>query len=138
MSLRHSRWLIDHDKDAEGMRVIADLHGGDPEDLLAQAEYQEIKERVMADVSHQPGFLVCSSDETIQRGEDRTYAAMWSRYKRRVLLAMSSQMFAQLVSTASGSRPRLPYKLLSRMGLMVRVEPHCFPRVINWVPVSAQ
>jgi len=31
-------------------------------------------------------------------GEARTYAAMWSKYKRRVLLAMSSQAFAQLVS----------------------------------------
>lgn len=33
------------------MRVIADLHGGDPEDLTARAEFQEIKERVLFDVS---------------------------------------------------------------------------------------
>lgn len=32
------------------MRVIADLHGGDPEDLVARAEFQEIKERVMLEV----------------------------------------------------------------------------------------
>ena len=44
------RWLIDNDKDEEGMRVIADLHGGDPEDLVARAEFQEIKERVMLEV----------------------------------------------------------------------------------------
>lgn len=31
-------------------------------------------------------------------GEARTYAMMWRKYKRRVLLAMSSQAFAQLVS----------------------------------------
>ena len=45
--------LIDHDKDVEGMQVIADLHGGDPEDLVARAEFQEIKERVLFDVSSQ-------------------------------------------------------------------------------------
>lgn len=32
------------------MRVIADLHGGDPEDREAKAEFQEIKDKVMADV----------------------------------------------------------------------------------------
>lgn len=32
------------------MRVIADLHGGDPEDLPAKAEFQEIKDRVMFEV----------------------------------------------------------------------------------------
>ncbi len=32
------------------MRVIADLHGGDPEDLLAKAEFQEIKDRVIFEV----------------------------------------------------------------------------------------
>jgi hypothetical protein len=31
-------------------------------------------------------------------GEGRSYAVMWKKYKRRVLLAMSSQAFAQLVS----------------------------------------
>lgn len=44
------RWLIDTGKDSEGMRVIADLHGGDPEDREAKAEFQEIKDKVMADV----------------------------------------------------------------------------------------
>jgi hypothetical protein len=33
------------------MQVIADLHGGDPEDLVARAEFQEIKERVLLDVN---------------------------------------------------------------------------------------
>ncbi|KAI1793853.1 general substrate transporter [Ganoderma leucocontextum] len=82
------RWLIDVDRDEEGMRVIADLHGGDPEDLLAKAEFQEIKDRV-----------------TFEResGEGRTYANMWRRYKRRVLLAMSSQAFAQLVGRLTQS-----------------------------------
>ncbi|KAI6136547.1 general substrate transporter [Pisolithus sp. B1] len=73
------RWLIDTDQDEAGMQVIVDLHGGDPNDILAKAEFQEIKDKVM--------------DE---RGESRSYATMWKRYKRRVLLAMSSQAFAQL------------------------------------------
>lgn len=33
------------------MRVIADLHGGDPQNEEAQLEFQEIKERVMTEVS---------------------------------------------------------------------------------------
>ena len=33
------------------MKVIADLHGGDPEDLIAKAEFQEIKDRVIFEVS---------------------------------------------------------------------------------------
>ena len=32
------------------MRVIVDLHGGDPQDVVAIAEYEEIKERVMLEV----------------------------------------------------------------------------------------
>lgn len=45
------RWLIDTDKEEEGMRVIADLHGGDPNNLVALAEFQEIKDKVLEDVS---------------------------------------------------------------------------------------
>ncbi|KAL4241761.1 major facilitator superfamily protein [Abortiporus biennis] len=88
------RWLIDTDKDVEGMRVIADLHGGDPENLIARAEFQEIKERVIFER---------------ESGEGRTYAVMWKRYKRRVLLAMSSQAFAQLngINVISYYAPRV-------------------------------
>ena len=32
------------------MQVISDLHGGDPEDLLAKAEFQEIKDKVQDEV----------------------------------------------------------------------------------------
>ena len=38
------------DRDDEGLRVIVDLHGGDPEDLVAKAEFHEIKQRVIAEV----------------------------------------------------------------------------------------
>jgi len=42
--------LIDTDQDAAGLRVIVDLHGGDPNDILARAEYQEIKDKVIYEV----------------------------------------------------------------------------------------
>jgi hypothetical protein len=32
------------------MQVIADLHGGDPEDLAAKTEFHEIKEQVISEV----------------------------------------------------------------------------------------
>lgn len=45
-------WCIDTDKDAEGLRVLVDLHGGDPENLTAIAEFKEIKERVLEEVQY--------------------------------------------------------------------------------------
>ncbi|KAG6889858.1 hypothetical protein C0992_003837 [Termitomyces sp. T32_za158] len=41
------RWLIDNDKDEEGLRVLADLHGGDLNHPAAKAEFREIKEKVI-------------------------------------------------------------------------------------------
>jgi len=40
------------------MRVIADLHGGDENDPVAVAEYEEIKDKVLEDVSHGFGFSI--------------------------------------------------------------------------------
>lgn len=75
------RWLLDNDHDDEGMVVIADLHGdGDTQHPEARKEFKNIKESVL-----------------LERMEgERTYAQMWKRYKKRVLIAMSSQAFAQL------------------------------------------
>ena len=94
-----SRWLIDTDKDEEGMQVIADLHGGGLEDPIAVAEFQEIKDKVHEDVRMTTFSLKLSILSSVKResGEDRSYRMMWRKYKRRVLLAMSSQAFAQLV-----------------------------------------
>ncbi|KAF8891456.1 general substrate transporter [Gymnopilus junonius] len=75
------RWLIDTNKDEQGMEVIADLHGGDVHGTVAKAEFQEIKDKVLAERA---------------LGEGRSYKTMWKKYQRRVLLAMSSQAFAQL------------------------------------------
>ncbi|KAF8523086.1 general substrate transporter [Hysterangium stoloniferum] len=76
------RWLIDTGKDEEGMIVIADLHGGNLDDEKAKEEFQEI--RAVVELERTSG--------------DRSYTAMWRRYKYRVLIAMSSQAFAQLAS----------------------------------------
>ncbi|GAA5879187.1 hypothetical protein JCM3774_002105 [Rhodotorula dairenensis] len=74
------RWLIDTEQDEEGMGVLADLHGdGDPEDERAQEEFREIKEGVIAE----------------REFGDRSYKAMWRRYRFRVLIACSAQLFAQ-------------------------------------------
>ncbi|KAJ3568361.1 hypothetical protein NP233_g5761 [Leucocoprinus birnbaumii] len=88
------RWLIDTSRDDAGMRVLADLHGGDLDDAKAQLEFQEIKEKVQLER---------------ESGGDRTYAMMWKRYKQRVLLAMSSQAFAQLngINVISYYAPRV-------------------------------
>ena len=40
------RWLIDNDKEMEGLQVITDLHGGDADDTIPMAVYQEIKDKV--------------------------------------------------------------------------------------------
>ncbi|KAF8320267.1 general substrate transporter [Clavulina sp. PMI_390] len=74
------RWLIDNDQDENGKKVILDLHGDDPDNEEALKEFQEIKEAVMKE----------------RVSGDRSYRTMWSRYKGRVLLAMSAQAFAQL------------------------------------------
>ncbi|KAI5818995.1 general substrate transporter [Pyronema omphalodes] len=75
------RWLLDNDHDEEGIVVIANLRsGGDVLDERAREEFREIKMGVL-----------------LQRAEgEKSYSEMWSRYRRRLLIAMSSQAFAQL------------------------------------------
>jgi hypothetical protein len=58
----HFSWLIDTDKDIEGMRVIADLHGGDLHGPVAMAEFQEIKKKVQEEVC--PSREISSSVST--------------------------------------------------------------------------
>ncbi|KAI9461812.1 general substrate transporter [Boletus coccyginus] len=98
------RWLIDTDQDAAGMRVIVDLHGGDPDDMLAQAEFREIKEKVVSER---------------ELGEGRSYSTMWRKYKRRVLLAMSSQAFAQLVCCSSRPSILIDVLVICKNGINV-------------------
>lgn len=76
------RWLLDKDMDEEGMRVLADLHGaGDPTEPRAKLEYREIKENVLY----------------LRKQGNNSYKRMLTQYRSRTLIAMSSQMFAQLV-----------------------------------------
>jgi sugar porter (SP) family MFS transporter len=75
------RWLLDNDHDEEGIIVIANLYGkGDIHNDKARQEYREIKMNVL-----------------LQRQEgERSYYDMFTRYYKRVLIAMSAQAFAQL------------------------------------------
>ena len=43
-------WLIDNGKDQEGLEVLADLHGGDLNNSVAQAEFKEIRGKVISEV----------------------------------------------------------------------------------------
>lgn len=97
-----TRWLIDVGRDAEGLRVIADLHGGDPDNPEAVAEFKEIRDTTAAFVGllFEIYLRFFSNSSQKASGAPRTYLAMWKQYKRRVLLAMSSQAFAQLVCQA--------------------------------------
>ncbi|EPS45218.1 hypothetical protein H072_786 [Dactylellina haptotyla CBS 200.50] len=75
------RWLLDNDHDEDGLIVLANLHGGgDVYNERVREEFRDIKENVI-----------------LQRQEgERTYKDMFSRYSRRVFIAMSAQAFAQL------------------------------------------
>ncbi|BEJ11817.1 hypothetical protein CspHIS471_0202770 [Cutaneotrichosporon sp. HIS471] len=74
------RYLIDKDQDLQGLTVIADFQGKPLDDFKVQEEYKEIRDGVLAD----------------RAVGDRSYKALWQRYRGRVLIAMSSQLFAQL------------------------------------------
>nr|XP_031859525.1 uncharacterized protein CI109_004987 [Kwoniella shandongensis]KAA5526597.1 hypothetical protein CI109_004987 [Kwoniella shandongensis] len=74
------RYLIDTDQEVEGLAVIADFQGKALDADSVVLEYKEIRDAVLAD----------------RAVGDRSYKALWRRYKGRVLIAMSSQLFAQL------------------------------------------
>ena len=75
------RWLLDQDRDDEGMKVLADLHEtNDPRLVAARLEFSEIKSNVY--------FMRAQGD--------RSYLTMWRQLRRRTLIGMSSQAFAQL------------------------------------------
>lgn len=53
-------WLIDTGRDDDGLQVLVDLHGGDPDDLKAKVEYNEIRDLVIAEASPSHALrLVC-------------------------------------------------------------------------------
>lgn len=79
------RYAIDKDMDEEGLKILADFHNGDLDDPVTKEEFRIIKEAVIKD------RLV----------PDRSYKALWTRYRSRVLIAMSSQAMAQMVSLES-------------------------------------
>ena len=75
------RWLLDQDRDTEGMNVLVDLHEtADTRHTRAKLEFLEIKNNVFQMRSH----------------GDRSYRTMWRKLRNRTLIGMSSQAFAQL------------------------------------------
>lgn len=77
---------MDTDRDVAGMQIIADIQGnGNIHSERALQEFREIKTSVLQQRSQR----------------QRTYKDMWKFYKKRVLIAMSSQALAQLVSDQS-------------------------------------
>lgn len=97
------RHLIASGQDEDGIKVIAALHGLDEDDEKVLEEYKEIQEVVEADVSASADSERSEGEAelTVSRTEqnaigDKSYSALWRRYKGRVLIAMSSQMFAQV------------------------------------------
>jgi hypothetical protein len=92
------RYAIDKDMDEEGLKILADFHNGDLDDPVTKEEFRIIKEAVIKD------RLV----------PDRSYKALWTRYRSRVLIAMSSQAMAQMVSRwRCTNRPFISSKCLS-------------------------
>ena len=51
---RTTSWLIDNNKDQDGLQVLADLHGGDLDNSVAQAEFKEIRAKVILEVCFTP------------------------------------------------------------------------------------
>ncbi|TIC01838.1 hypothetical protein E3Q18_00459 [Wallemia mellicola] len=74
------RWLLDNDQDDEGFRVLVDINGGYYDNVKADKEYREIRDAVEQD----------------RLEPDRSYKCLFKKYKARVFIAMSSQLFAQL------------------------------------------
>ena len=105
----HSSWLIDNDRDVDGMQVIADLHGGDLEDPSAKAEFQEIKDRVNFDVNYHWFFAPIQDAEISPPAGIRRSALVQGHVEE-----VQAQSFASHVLTGfrSTGKHHSPYYLL--------------------------
>lgn len=78
------RWLLDHDRDEEGLKVIADLRSnGDKSDANVLSEYNEIKENV----KFEREFAAKSYYELVKKGPENI--------RRRMILGIVIQIFQQ-------------------------------------------
>lgn len=60
------RWLVDHDREAEALEILADLHGGgDQRNALVVLEFEEIKEQVCTPL---PGIGGMDPQKTLDIG----------------------------------------------------------------------
>jgi len=76
------RWLMDHDRDAEALEILADVHGGgDKNNELVRLEFEEIKQQVIFEQSE---------------GAKSYLDLLKGNIPRRVFLGSSLQMWSQL------------------------------------------
>ena len=54
VSAEATRWWIDVNRDREGLQVLVDLQGGNPDDPVATTVFEEIKDTVMTEVRRSP------------------------------------------------------------------------------------
>jgi sugar porter (SP) family MFS transporter len=95
------RWLVQHDRQAEALQILADLHGnGDPNDVVVRSELEEI--------------LVVVSLETSPAAPSYFTLLFGKDFRRRTALAMGLQSMQQL----SGANIVLYYaaKVFSQTG----------------------
>ena len=95
------RWLVQHDRQEEALRILADLHGnGDTNDILVRSEMEEI--------------LVVVSLETSPQAPSYFNLLFGKDFRRRTALAMGIQCMQQL----SGANIVLYYaaKVFSQTG----------------------
>jgi hypothetical protein len=108
------RWLIDTDQNEAGLQVIVDLHGGDPEDVKANEEYQEIKNLVAISVSVlstrnlwvslkvlTPNLSAAKTARTLPCGQNTSAACFWPC--RRRLSPSSTESTSYLTTLVSDS-----------------------------------
>jgi hypothetical protein len=80
------------------LQVLADLHGGDLNNSIAQAEFKEIRAKVILEACFCPFSLLDTFNlEMSQResGGGRSYRTMWNKYSRCV----ASYVLAGICST---------------------------------------
>nr|CAG8565505.1 8479_t:CDS:10 [Entrophospora candida] len=85
------RWLLDHDRDEEGLKVIADLRSnGDKSDANVLSEYNEIKENV----KFEREFAAKSYYELVKKGPENI--------RRRMILGVVIQYYAPQIFVNAG------------------------------------
>ena len=94
------RWLVDHERDAEAVEILADLHGkGDPNAELVQLEIAEIQDQVRFEKEQgAKSYLDLLKPGILRRVGLGTSLQMWSQ-----LSGMNIMMYVIYVISTSGA-----------------------------------